>query len=141
MSDFLTLAKAEEAETAFYRAFETADLALMLRLWDDAPDICCIHPMGKPLLGTAAVAAGWRDILSGGVAMRVLREPIRQHLEQGLAVSIVYEHIRVAGEDKVRPPILATNVYRRTAAGWRMILHHASPAVVSLGEAGPASLH
>jgi hypothetical protein len=25
-------------------------------------------------------------------------------------------------------PILATNVYLRTAAGWRMIVHHASPA-------------
>jgi len=25
-------------------------------------------------------------------------------------------------------PIVATNVYLRTAAGWRMIVHHASPA-------------
>jgi hypothetical protein len=27
-----------------------------------------------------------------------------------------------------RPPIIATNVYLRTPAGWRMIVHHASPA-------------
>jgi SnoaL-like domain len=33
-----------------------------------------------------------------------------------------------AGEQRPPPPIVATNVYLRTAAGWRMIVHHASPA-------------
>ena len=30
--------------------------------------------------------------------------------------------------DPAPAPIVATNVYLRTAAGWRMIVHHASPA-------------
>jgi hypothetical protein len=35
-----------------------------------------------------------------------------------------------AGEarDTRPPPIVATNVYLRGASGWRMIVHHASPA-------------
>jgi hypothetical protein len=45
-----------------------------------------------------------------------------------LAVHSVHENITVAGEQRPRPPMLATNVYLRTAAGWRMIAHHASPA-------------
>ena len=40
----------------------------------------------------------------------------------------VHENITVAGEQRPRPPMVATNVYLRTAAGWRMIVHHASPA-------------
>ena len=32
--------------------------------------------------------------------------------------------------DFFRPPILATNVYRRQADGWRLVLHHASPLQV-----------
>jgi ketosteroid isomerase-like protein len=132
MTDFLTLAKPEDAESAFYRAFAQADLALMLRVWDDAPDICCIHPMGKALLGRAAVAAGWRDILSGDSGLRIVLEPLQMHAREGLAISLVHEHISVANETKPRPPILATNAYRRTPEGWRLILHHASPAVVSL---------
>jgi len=27
----------------------------------------------------------------------------------------------------LQPEIIATNVYRKTDKGWRMILHHASP--------------
>ena len=42
-------------------------------------------------------------------------------------------------------PIIATNVYLRTAAGWRMIVHHASPAPAQAQnaprDAGPKILH
>jgi len=34
----------------------------------------------------------------------------------------------VQGEPRSRPPIAVTNVYLRTGNGWRMILHHGSPA-------------
>lgn len=132
MTDFLTLAKSEECEAAFYRAFAAADLSLMLNLWDDAPDICCIHPMGLPLLGREAVAAGWGNILSSRAFMAFSLEPIQMHVTGNLAVSLLYERIQVAGEVKTRPPILATNVYRETPAGWRMIPRHASPAVVGM---------
>ena len=45
-----------------------------------------------------------------------------------VACNGVHEVIPVAGESQPRPPVIATNVYLRTAAGWRMIVHHASPA-------------
>jgi hypothetical protein len=35
---------------------------------------------------------------------------------------------RAQGRDSRPAPVVATNVYLRTAAGWRMIVHHASPA-------------
>jgi len=41
--------------------------------------------------------------------------------------------------------VVATNVYLRTAAGWRMIVHHASPAPAQTAatprEAPPKFLH
>jgi hypothetical protein len=39
----------------------------------------------------------------------------------------VYENITVEGESRPRAAVAATNVYLRTAKGWRMILHHGSP--------------
>ena len=45
-----------------------------------------------------------------------------------LEIRSVHENITLAGEPGPRPPILATNVYLRTPGGWRMVLHHASPA-------------
>jgi hypothetical protein len=47
-----------------------------------------------------------------------------------LAVHSVFENFTIAGaKPEAQPlPVVATNVYLRTAAGWRMIVHHASPA-------------
>jgi hypothetical protein len=48
----------------------------------------------------------------------------------GMMVEVhsVHEVITVVGEEAAPAPIVATNVYLRTAAGWRMVAHHASPA-------------
>jgi hypothetical protein len=57
-----------------------------------------------------------------------------------VAVHSVHENITVTGEQRARPPMVATNVYLRTPAGWRMIVHHASPAPGEpAAEAAPAS--
>lgn len=138
-----TPATPQEAEKAFYLAFEQVDPTAMLAVWDDGADVTCIHPMGQALSGRDAVARGWRDILASGHRMHFTLIPL-QFTEHGdLAVSLVYEHIRVDEETQARPPILATNVYRRTPSGWRIMVHHASPAVVNLEEAQhtPRSLH
>ncbi len=132
-----------EAEKAFYQAFEQADAEAMLAVWDDGADVVCIHPMGQALGGREAVARGWREILASGHRMHFTLIPLQFTEDGDLAVSLVYEHIRVDGESRTRPPILATNVYRRTPGGWRIVAHHASPAVVDLEAArqAPRSLH
>jgi len=59
-------------------------------------------------------------------------------------VHSVHEVITVAGELRARAPVVATNVYLRTATGWRMIAHHASPAPGPAGEPQdepPKTLH
>ena len=65
-----------------------------------------------------------------------------------LAVHSVFENFSLEGakQGDARPaPIVATNVYLRTAAGWRMIVHHASPAPAQPQPAprgaGPKTLH
>ena len=66
-----------------------------------------------------------------------------------LAVHSVHENFTIQGQargDAPQPvPIVATNIYLRTAAGWRMIVHHASPAPAAAQpaprEAPPKLLH
>ncbi|MEW5893538.1 MAG: nuclear transport factor 2 family protein [Pseudomonadota bacterium] len=128
----------EAAEAAFYAAFEQADAMAMMQVWDAAADITCIHPMGRAVSGLAEVSRGWREIFASELRLRFTREPVQMVQSADLAVSVLYEHIQVAGEAKPRPPMLATNVYRRTAQGWRLVLHHASPAVVEIAEESTA---
>jgi ketosteroid isomerase-like protein len=44
-----------------------------------------------------------------------------------IAVHSVHENFTIEGDARAQVPVIATNVYLRTAAGWRMIVHHASP--------------
>ena len=129
-----------ETEAAFYGAFQARDLEAMMAVWADEDDIACIHPTGAILTGRAAVRASWEEIFRHapeGVRF-VIDERSRAHGDT-LAMHVVHEHIRV-GQEPPRPPVIVTNVYRLTPAGWRMILHHASPSP-KRGERAPAVLH
>jgi hypothetical protein len=61
----------DDAETAFYDAFERADLAAMMAVWAEADDIVCIHPQGPRLAGFEAVRESWGQIFSAGAQLRV----------------------------------------------------------------------
>jgi uncharacterized protein (TIGR02246 family) len=115
-----------EAEAAFYAAFSRRDLEAMMAVWDDAADIVCVHPMGAMLVGRDAIRESWEAIFRHGPPLTfVVQEQMRTHGET-VAVHVVHEHARAAPEP-APPPLTATNAYRLTANGWRMILHHTSP--------------
>jgi len=139
-------ASPQDAESAFYEALTKADLEAMMAVWADDDDIYCVHPNGARVSGVEPVRESWRQIFASGQTLRFqLRE---QHAVQGMMLSVhsVYEHITVAGEQRPRGPVIATNVYQRTERGWRMVAHHASPAPASVEPeprqaAAPKTLH
>jgi ketosteroid isomerase-like protein len=117
----------EAAESAFYAAFEARSLDAMMAVWSSGDGIACIHPLAAPLNGRAAVAAGWRSMFEAAGQFRVQIETAHEMREAGQVIRIVREYLIIGQETEPRPPILATNVYRTEAGGWRMVLHHASP--------------
>ena len=136
---------AQDAENAFYEALERSDLEGMMAVWAEDEDIVCVHPGGPRLTGQDQVRESWARIFAAGGRARV-------HISQQVAISAmmlavhsVHENFTVEGEARPRAPIVATNVYLRTAAGWRMIVHHASPGVVppvpARREPAPKFLH
>jgi uncharacterized protein (TIGR02246 family) len=139
---------AQDAENAFYEALERADLDGMMAVWSEDEEIICVHPAGQRLAGQAQVRDAWRQMFAGGPGMRV--QVAQRVAVSGMMIAVhsVHENITVSGERRARPPIVATNVYLRTPAGWRMIAHHASPAPteaaaepVQAAPAGPKTLH
>ena len=117
----------EEAESAFYHSFESSDPTAMMKVWDQADDIVCIHPFGTRLEGVAAVREAWSNLLKGKQRLIFRVETSWTYATGDLVVHAVLEHIRIHGDDTDHMPIIATNAYRRTSDGWRMVLHHASP--------------
>jgi len=127
----------EEAEAAFYRSFETGDPEAMMKVWDQAADIVCVHPFGTRLEGVNAVRNGWSGLLTGKQRLTFAVESSLSYNSGELTVNTVLERIQIRGNDTQHTPIIATNAYRLTTEGWRMVLHHASPQPAP--EASPES--
>jgi ketosteroid isomerase-like protein len=117
---------AQDAENAFYEALERADLEAMMSVWAEDEEIVCVHPGGPRLTGQDQVRESWRQILAGGAGTRV--QASLQAVTSGVmfAVHSVLESFVLEGEAQPAP-VIATNVYLRTPAGWRLLVHHASP--------------
>ena len=137
----------DDAETAFYEAFERADLAGMMAVWAEDDDIVCIHPQGPRLTGFEAVRESWAQIFAGGNSRLKLRTmEARKYDGQTVAVHSVIEVLSVPGQQGPTQSVCATNVYELTDNGWRMVSHHASPmsepAAPSVDDAAPShTLH
>ncbi len=116
----------DEAEQAFYSAFERSDLATMMGIWSEADYAECIHPMSKRIQGYAAIQQGWDEIFQNTPSIRFQIRGQRQITRTNLAIHIVNEHILV-NDGQRESEMLSTNIYEETAQGWRMILHHATP--------------
>jgi ketosteroid isomerase-like protein len=124
----LLFASSTECEQAFYDALDSADAEAVSDLWLDDDDVCCIHPGGPRLLGVAAVVASWRAILGNGPIN--IRAASSKSLETPtIAVHNVVEEVVVTQDNKQQVVhVIATNAYVKTPSGWKMVLHHASPA-------------
>ena len=109
----------------------------MMEVWADDEEVVCVHPGGERLAGFEQVRAGWAAICRSGQRLQVHITNQTQVSGMMLAVHSVHESLLVSGEKGVRHPVIATNVYMRNATGWRMILHHASPAPQDLPMQAP----
>lgn len=118
----------EEASRAFYEAFEHGDVAAMMEVWADDDEVFCIHPGGPRNVGPDSVRGSWEEIFTGPSRLRFQLEQQLFFVGAAIAVQSVFEYLQVNDEAKLRGPALATNIYTRTPAGWRMLAHHAAVA-------------
>ena len=118
---------ADDIEAAFYEALQTGDIDKLMACWADEDDITCVHPGGPRLLGQGAIRAAFDAMFAHGT-IRAFAEKVRKVESMSASVHSVLERIEVLTEEGPRHAwVIATNVYHKTAQGWRMVAHHASP--------------
>jgi uncharacterized protein (TIGR02246 family) len=119
------------ANESFYGALEGLDRTRMEEVWLHEESVRCIHPGSDVLLGWTDIRESWTRIFESTGWIRVTPTNIEVQVAGDLAVVVCAENITAKEDGDVRVAVaLATNIYRRTAQGWRMIHHHASPAPV-----------
>jgi len=132
----------DEIEAQFYKALQQADLERLMTLWADDDEVVCVHPGGTRVIGPAGIRASFEAIFSGGgIPVR----PVQVHrlLHLGCAVHHLVERVESGAEVGW---VLATNVYLKTALGWRLAAHHASAGepqdvTVPVVAEAPSTLH
>jgi ketosteroid isomerase-like protein len=119
---------ADDIEAAFYEALQSGDLEKLMACWADEDDIVCVHPGGGRAVGAAAIRATFDAMFSNGT-IRAQPEKVRKVDAMSASLHNVLERVELLTEEGPRHAyVIATNVYHKTAQGWRMVAHHASPA-------------
>jgi ketosteroid isomerase-like protein len=126
------------ANRAFYRAFESLDLARMERVWLRDQRIVCVHPGWRRLTGWGPIMMSWERIFESAFEMKFdLRDPAVT-VSGNLAVVLVEEVLTQRGyEGASQSQVLATNVFERAGGEWLMILHHGSPILAPADDEPP----
>ena len=100
----------------------------MMATWAEDEEIVCVHPGGTRLVGYDAVRAGWEQLFAGDTKLSFRLEQVVVIETVGLAMQSAIEHITLGTDGTPRGAAICTNVFLRTPSGWRMVMHHASPA-------------
>jgi len=126
------LASPDDTEAQFYEALQHADLDHLMALWADDEEVACVHPGGARIVGLMAIREAFEALFFRGPVM-VHPERVRRLHSGDCAVHHVLERVQgqIEGGDMQVAWVIATNVYLKTALGWRLVSHHASPGGAS----------
>ncbi|MFF3451347.1 nuclear transport factor 2 family protein [Streptomyces sp. NPDC002667] len=151
----------ERANTAYYEAMERGDFEELSSLWltpsdtsdddlesededeDEAPAVSCVHPGWPVLSGRGEVLRSYALIMANTEYIQFFLTDVRVSVSADTALVTCTENILSGGpspddSDELGPLVgqlvVATNVFRRTADGWKLWSHHASPVLAESGE-------
>ena len=130
-----------DAALAFYQAFEARDLDAMMATWAEDEEIVCVQPGGTRLVGYDAVRQGWEQLFAGDTRLSFRLEQVVVIETVGLAMQSAVEQVMLGKDSSPRGTAVCTNVFLRTPYGWRMVMHHASPAPATVAAEPVGPLH
>ncbi|MBA2698304.1 MAG: nuclear transport factor 2 family protein [Nocardioidaceae bacterium] len=118
----------------FYAAFERADFDAMAAIWADDDAVVCVHPGASPIRGRRDVMRSWLALMAHAQYIQFFLTDIEAAVVDDIATVTCRENVLSAGADMPKDSFAggsaaATNVFRRTAGGWRLWVHHASPVL------------
>ena len=140
------MATPEDVEAQFYEALRDGQLDRVMAVWADDDEIVCVHPGGGRVIGAAAIRASFEALFASGGGVPARPEQVHRLQQLGSALHHLVERITIAMEGGPQEAwVLTTNFYVKTAQGWRLAAHHASPGLPqelpTQGGDAPSTLH
>jgi ketosteroid isomerase-like protein len=127
--------KASEQFYAGLNRMVNGDAAPLADIWSHSADVTAMHPIGGRQVGWDKVRESFEQVAglaSGGQAK--LRDQFIQVVgDVAYELGVEQGQVKLAGE-QVTIEHRVTNIYRREAGGWKVVLHHTdvSPAMLAI---------
>jgi ketosteroid isomerase-like protein len=116
------------ANTRFYSAFESLDLAQMEAVWAHDDEVECVHPGWELLLGWDEVRERWARLFANARRVRIALSSVWLRIEGHVGWVACTEHVTTAFADGFDDAMVqATNIFVLHEEGWMLVAHHASP--------------
>ncbi|MFD6659016.1 MULTISPECIES: nuclear transport factor 2 family protein [unclassified Streptomyces] len=138
------IAEVEAANTAFYEALERGDHEELSDRWLPGEDltVSCVHPGWPVLTGRGEVLRSYALIMANTEYIQFFLTDVNIAMTGDTALVTCTENILSGGpaeEGNALGPlvgqlVVATNVFRRTADGWKLWSHHGSPVLTESDE-------
>jgi ketosteroid isomerase-like protein len=124
------------ANELFYEALENRLIDIMDGLWLHEGWVRCVHPGRDALMGWPAVRRSFEAIFSETSWLHVTPTSVDVLVFGEIGVIACVENITSGQDDQMgMMAAQATNIFRLTDGGWRMMHHHASTAPMHVTQA------
>lgn len=116
----------DAAEAAFYSAIERHDVNAMRDIWSNSDRAAYIEPNGNAAVGIEAII----ETMAHAFASAPFVQFELTHLTQSepgnsAAIRLVRENVTFVADNR-KTALVGTNVFRRDATGWKILLHQAT---------------
>ncbi len=118
----------KSANTAFYRAIDSASIERLEELWAHDDYVRCVHPGWDIVTGWSRVRQSFEQIFASGQKMRISPTEVAVWFSGDVAWVACTENITIFQDtnfDTVQA--VATNLFIQRDGRWLLVHHHASP--------------
>jgi ketosteroid isomerase-like protein len=128
----------QDAEDAYYDALEDGDLEELLGVWAETEEVCCLLPMQPLGQGRSAVRDMFARLFARGQGIALSVKHLNWIEAGEIAIHLVEESPQQRAQGATPPAaVYGINIYRRSADGWRLIVHQNAPAAPPAGRMPP----
>jgi ketosteroid isomerase-like protein len=122
------LTRVEEANLAFYEAFNKRDVDKMSQIWSRSAHARCVHPGWELVIGWSDIRQSWMDIFRTIQEIDFRLEDIHIEVSGRTAWVNLVAHVEVTTDEgeAFQATVVTTNIFEEIEDRWQMVLHHSS---------------